>query len=158
MGSVLWLRYHEPKTWRPLGLALQQRQAEGEPVILLGEYFYDVAFYAHLRASPLVVAPGALPRLPQHDDWRRALADGAAFAPASAASVLLTPQQVTPFLCTQAVAWVLATDTAAARQDWIRSGAVVQRWHDAALWRIDTAQARVARSSAVRGAVAKTHL
>lgn len=141
LGSVLVLSLHTPKTWRPLALAMHAQRAEGEPVIYVGDYFYDVAFYVRLRAPPVVVAAWGDPDIDQHDDWRKVLADGAAFAPASAAALLLTPQQVAPWLCRHAVAWALVTDAAAPQQAWLGQGRIVQRGQGAVLWRIDTTMA-----------------
>ena len=141
LGSVLYLSYYPPKTWRPLAQALHEQRAEGEPVLYAGDYFYDVAFYVRLRTPPVVVAAWDDPDIAQNDDWRKVLVDGAAFAPASASALLLTPQQVLPLLCRHAVAWALVTDAAAPQQAWLANGRIVQRGRGAALWRIESTAA-----------------
>jgi 4-amino-4-deoxy-L-arabinose transferase-like glycosyltransferase len=144
VGIVLVFSFHAPKTWEPLADALNERHAEGEPVIYVGDLFYDVAFYAGMEALPVVVEEWGSADIARHDDWRKELADGAAFAPASAAALLLTPQQMPTFLCGHAVAWVFATDAAVPHQDWLRGAKLVRQWHGAGLWRIDTAHAQAA--------------
>ena len=144
LGTVVFLSFHAPKTWQPLADALSERHVSGEPVVYVGDLFYDVAFYAGLGVPPVVVDEWGSAEIARHDDWRKQLADGAAFAPASASQVLLTPQQMTPYLCGHPVAWVLATDTAAREQDWLRGATLVRQWRGAGLWRIDTAHAQAA--------------
>lgn len=50
LAVVGWLTLHQDHLLRGLGQRLRAEHQADEPVYMLEEYFYDVPFYAHLRA------------------------------------------------------------------------------------------------------------
>ena len=50
IGVVVGVAVKKPKSLRELGDLLASQQVAGEPVLMLGSYYYDLPFYARLSA------------------------------------------------------------------------------------------------------------
>lgn len=103
--TVLAVARAHPHSHAVLGRVLLQAARAGEPVVYGNQNPYDIAFYARLRASPLVMSDWDDPHIAQHDDWRKELQDAAAFEPAQGAARLLRPAALPAFACRQPVTW-----------------------------------------------------
>ena len=88
------------KSLRDLARTLAQQAAPGEPVVFLYDYYFDVPFYAHLRAPVRVVENWSDPRVVGRDNWRKELLDAQRFASGAAARVLLSPAELADTICT----------------------------------------------------------
>lgn len=116
--------------------ALHQGRVEGEPVLMVDDYFYDVPFYARLTEPVQVVEDWADPDVMRRDNWRKELADAGQFAPDVAARLLVPHEALTAVLCQAPRSWVVVTSSDAhklpAGAQRVVSGAIE-------LWRFDRA-------------------
>lgn len=150
VAIVVLLAFRPAHSTRPLGLALGTNLAAGEPVLFVDGYFYDLAFYAHLRAPVQVLEEWDRPDIAQHDNWKRELAEAARFAPATAAAVLVPPQRLADTLCNAPRTWVIAPLGAVAQHPWLASVDHVTRTDQAGLWRVDPTRPALAAALGCR--------
>lgn len=138
LGLVIGLAFFDSRhTTRDLGLGLRGRVADAEPVVMLDDYFYDVPFYARLRAPVWVVEDWDDPATTQRDNWRQELFEAGRFDPPRADALLPTPKTLPARLCTLPSAWVLASPKDAARTPWLAAQAPAFRAHGKAAWHLD---------------------
>ena len=140
LGLIAELSLHPPRTTRPLATALAAVHQGREPVFALGFFPYDLPFYARLQAPITVVDDWADTSIGDHDNWRKELADAAGFAPAHAASTLISAAALPSRLCQAGSAWVLAAPDTAARYAFLAQAERVFAGADATLWRVDRRQ------------------
>lgn len=138
VALVVVLARHDGGSHREIAQRLRGLMQPGERVVLVGQPFFDVPFYARLAQPPLVLENWDDPGIPRRDDWRKELLDAARFAPDGGRSVLVRPAQWATLRCTQHAAWVLAAP------DWRPPddpplGAPVLADRHAALWRLPPA-------------------
>ncbi|HWP11711.1 MAG TPA: glycosyltransferase family 39 protein [Ramlibacter sp.] len=124
------------KSLRGLGRTLAKLAAPGEPVVFLDDYYFDVPFYARLRAPVRVVEDWNDPRIVQRDGWSKALLDAQRFAAGSAPRVLLSPAELTDAICHAKVTWVLGNYTMASLQPALVHATEVARSGTTVLWRV----------------------
>ena len=124
------------KSLRGLGRTLAKLAAPGEPVVFLDDYYFDVPFYARLRAPVRVVEDWNDPRIVQRDGWSKALLDAQRFAAGSAPRVLLSPAELTDAICHAKVTWVLGNYTMASLQPALVHATEVARNGTTVLWRV----------------------
>jgi 4-amino-4-deoxy-L-arabinose transferase-like glycosyltransferase len=104
-----------PKSHRAAALQLAAGLAPGDRVVMVDEYFYDLPFYADLRAPVIVASRWDDPDLPRHDNWRKELHDAAAFAPARAAALLRPLAPLEALSCGAAATWFVVEPGSAPR-------------------------------------------
>jgi 4-amino-4-deoxy-L-arabinose transferase-like glycosyltransferase len=124
------------KSLRHLGQTLAQRSAPGEPVIFLHGYYFDVPFYARLRAPTPVIDQWDNRELTSHDDWRKELFDAGHFQPRSAAPVLVLPSALMPMLCAGRTTWLVGDISMPARYPLLAAASLADREGNTALWRL----------------------
>lgn len=129
-----------------LARVLAAQRVAGEPVFMVGRYYFDLPFYAGLREPVVVIDNWSNPQIKLRDNWRKELFDAGELAPERAATVLVETDRFGAALCASPVSWVIgpvnqwpARLPAAAVQ--------VARGRHHALWRI----ARPADASATVG-------
>ena len=107
LGAVGWagLRYDRDNT--ALARTLARLRAPGEPIVFFDEYFFDVPLHARLGAPVPVIADWSDPRIAQHDNWARELAEAAPFAPARADELLVDAKRGFALRCGKAPLWVV---------------------------------------------------
>jgi hypothetical protein len=148
LGLVIAVAVYQPRSSRPLAEAwVAQRQA-GEPIVFIEDYYYDFGFYARSGPPAGVVDAWGSPDVLLHDNWRRELAESAAFAPAS--TRLVTGTDLPRQLCGSRVSWVVAPSGAANRYPFLALSAPVASAQDASLWRVDASTPDTARSLGCR--------
>ncbi|MBS0468924.1 MAG: glycosyltransferase family 39 protein [Proteobacteria bacterium] len=113
LAPVIGLSVDQRHSTRDLALVLRAQHHSGEPVFMLRGYWYDVPFYARLREPVLVVGDWNDAAIAQHDNWRKEVADAAAFDPPLARHLLLRPQAWRQALCRAGGAWVIGTEQSA---------------------------------------------
>lgn len=125
-----------PHSSKALGLALRAERQPGEPVFLLGEYYFDLPVYARLEQPEVYVLDWDDPEIRRRDTWRKELADAGDFDPELARRLLLRPSQLAPALCRARVAWLVGP--LGAPQAFPVLGQARQRAAngEAALWRL----------------------
>ena len=95
-----------------LARTLTDLRGPEDPVVFVGDYFFDVPFHARLSAPVRVVDNWRDPAIVLHDSWRHELADAATFAPALASSLLVGADEGLALRCGAPPLWVLAKDGA----------------------------------------------
>src|ERR1019366_1904290 len=76
------LAYHRDNT--ALARTLLRLRAPGDPVVFVGEYFFDIPLHARLAEPVPVISDWHDPSIAKQDNWRRELVESAPFAPAVA--------------------------------------------------------------------------
>ena len=127
--------FYQPKSLAALAARLQAGRAAGEPVLFLGNYYYDVPFYARLDTPVFVADPWAPAEL-EKDSWRRELADAERFAPAPPQHRLLGFDELGSALCAAGSAWVVGPWPSTDRTPWLAAQEPVYREGQVALWRV----------------------
>lgn len=141
LALVGWLAAEPLKSSRGMAMALRSARAADEPVFMLGNYYYDVPFYAGLRQPVAVVDAWGDPQIALHDNWRKEMADAARFAPSPASSILVLPAQLPALLCAQPVSWVLGSAEKADTLPLLVGTRVIYQGKSGTLWRMDRAEA-----------------
>lgn len=120
-----------------LRLPAGQAIATGDRVVMLDQYFYELPLYWRLPA-PATVAADWRPEVAQaRDNWRKELADAAAFDPA-AAMRLLQPVEAQPAsICGVARTWVIGAPDAQRIAPWVLGMGLVSFNAHLAVWRHD---------------------
>lgn len=99
IAVVLGVAQHRGESFRPLAdLVLAERHAY-EPMVMLGKYQYDLAFYLRLSEPAWVVAQWDDPQVALRDNWRKELWEAGRFDEATRQRVLLTPEVFAQRLC-----------------------------------------------------------
>jgi 4-amino-4-deoxy-L-arabinose transferase-like glycosyltransferase len=123
------------KSGRATGVALRAVLADGDRVVLLHEYDFDLPFYARLR-HPVVVVEDWTGELARLDSWRKELADAGRFDPVRARAVELAPAEWQTVLCDGRTTWVIGTPAAASRYPVMKEAQVVAVAPDRTLWKL----------------------
>ena len=144
VGAVVGLSIHPVRSSRDLAAALAAQHRPHEPVFMIANYYYDVPFYAKLRDAVVVVDEWASPDIRRQDNWRKELADAAAFASARSAAMLAVPESLPSALCRAPVSWIIGPATAIDNAAFLARARTVFRQNDTILLRLDTAEPQVA--------------
>lgn len=134
---------------REAGQYLRTHAQPQEPLVMLGEYYYDLPYYFPTAQPPVVADNWDDPAIRQRDNWRKELLDAGEFAPRAQARILVAPAGLGPLLCASAAkgtaAWVMASTGAAAQSSappfllqlapvWTQPAG---KKHGAALWKLE---------------------
>lgn len=145
LGAVAFHTVHPVRSLRPLGEALYRHAAPGDQVMFLDGAYFDIPFYARLRAPALMVEQWDSPQVQKVDNWRKEVADAGYFAPALARRVLLLPADVPAALCSRATTWVLGGRDSATLYPVLAAAEVVAQDGGTNLWRVPGLAAGVSR-------------
>ena len=104
--AVVFAHFYQPKSMQVLAQRLQAGRSAGEPVVFLGNYYYDVPFYAGLT-GPVTVLDRWAPDEVAHDSWRAELVDAGRFAPDRASALLKRGDGVARLACAANGAWLM---------------------------------------------------
>ena len=135
MGIVIAAHYFQPKSEQALAERLQALRRPAEPVVFLGHYYYDVAFYSRLDVPPIVVDAWRADEVAK-DSWRRELTDSARFAPPGSARRLLRPGELGAALCGAPGVWFIGPWPAAQLPSLLAVQAPAYQNDATALWHI----------------------
>jgi hypothetical protein len=133
-----------PHSLAPLGKALAARMQPGDRVMFLQGYYFDIPFYARLRAPVVVVDEWNNPSVMNHDNWRRELADAAEFAPPQGERLLVVPRDMAAVACGGGTTWIVGGDSADERYPVLDAARVVAEYRHMKLWRLDVSPVRPA--------------
>ena len=139
IGAALAAHFYQPKSREALALQLKSFRLPDEPVFFVGEYYYDVAFYARLTA-PVVVVDAWRAAAVAQDSWRRELTDAERFAGSHAPRRLLRPDEFAPALCRSAGAWVIGPWPPAPESAGLLAQMPAYKSGVTALWHIEAAR------------------
>lgn len=126
--------YHHDKT--DLARTLRHLRGPDDPVVFVGEYFFDVPFHARLTAPVRVVSEWRDPTIRQRDNWQHELLDAATFAPTLASALLVDAEQGLAVHCGAPPLWALAKEQASPSIA-LRPGAMrIATSNEVTLWRL----------------------
>ena len=132
---------------RVIGQALLKDRQPGEQVVFVGNYYYDVAFYAHLVEPIAVAMDWKDKRLTQSDNWIKEFADAARFAPPTTASrTLLLTADLTRSLCSRRVSWIVAPAFTPLIYPFLAAATPIAQQSGSTLWRLDIANPSVSQA------------
>lgn len=143
LAAVAWLTLHPLHSTRELALVLRAERQAHEPVFMLGEYGFDVPFYARLAAPVGVVDEWSNPELHSRDNWRKELADAGRFAPARAATTLIEPAAWPAALCAAPRSWLIGPSEGNPAAAVVGISRVVFSRRGTSLWQVDLGEPRV---------------
>ena len=118
---------------RDLGRVLRARLAPGDQVVYLGDYYFALEFYAHLR-SPVVVVANWESAEARRDNWRKELLDASKFAANSTS--LIAPQALGARLCASVPSWVVGGRGASHEYSLLARAEQVATSGNLVLWRV----------------------
>ena len=127
--------FYQPKSHRLLAEELQASRGEGDPVLFMGNYYYDVGFYARIDEPILVVDEWQKEEV-EKDSWRRELVDAARFAPSGSSRRLLVLEEAEPILCRAPSSWLVGRWPPSAMPPWLAVEPPYYQSGDTALWHI----------------------
>ena len=130
-----------------LAETLRTLRAPGDPVVFVGEYFFDVPMLARLGEPVPVTSDWAVP--PTRDNWKRELAEAAPFAPALAATLLVDAAHGFVLRCGARPLWLVARHDDEATVAAVPGAVRVETGKRASLWRVAPADC-AAPSGALR--------
>jgi hypothetical protein len=137
VGAVASAHFYQPKSMHELAARLRAARQPGEPVIFLGNYHYDIAFYAQLN-EPAIVVDSWKPEEIARDSWRRELVDAQSFAAADAPPRLLKPDAVANVVCGAPIVWLIGNWPPANEPHWLAQQLPAFQAGSSALWRLDS--------------------
>lgn len=136
LAAVIGLSVWPPHSLRDMARTLAEQRQSAEPVVMVGDYYYDITFYARLSAPPLVVEDWSPAKVQERDNWRKELADASRFAEAEAAAVLLQPAALPAALCAARVGWVIGSKSTAEKYPFLQASELVSSVRDTRLWKV----------------------
>ena len=137
LGPVAWLSINHPKSSIELARLLGAQHQPGQPVVMLGNIYFDLPFYARLREPMVIVDNWNDPNNLRNDNWRKELADAGEFAPAAAAAALVNPADLPALLCATPISWVLGPVSAAERFPFVSAANSLATYNAHTLWKFD---------------------
>ncbi len=137
LGVVAFYTVQPHTSSRQLGLALGQRWANGEPVVALHRFPYDVPFYARLPQPMVVVQSWQDPEVRRSDSWPKELVEAERFLPRSVPTRLIEPTALPSALCDHRISWLIGHPSEAQRYPVLAAAEEVFADTNSALWRLD---------------------
>ena len=137
IGAVAYYAIFYDRDNTALARVLQRSRAPGDPVVFVGEYFFDIPLHARLAEPVPVISSWQDPAIALRDNWKRELAEAAPFAPVLAATLLLDADHGLALRCGKAPLWAVAkTDNAALVAALPGATQVAQGSNRVSLWRV----------------------
>lgn len=118
-----------------LGHVLRARMQPGDTVIALDEYRFAIPFEARLREPMVVVADWSPQTVNKRDNWRKELADAAAFQPKQA--WLISSEQLPSRMCASHTVWLIGTDDLPKKYAWLAQAERIAASRRLVLWRVE---------------------
>jgi len=136
LAAVLYMRfaYHRDNT--AIGHELARLRSPADPVVFVGEYFFDVPLHARLREPVPVTGNWADPGIMRRDNWRRELHEGAPFAPELAATLLIDTDRGLALRCGAAPLWVVVKSDGEGRVAALPGATLALTSNRVSLWRV----------------------
>ena len=139
VGAIVAFAVSPQRSFKELGQALSARRHAGEPVMMLGWFYYDVPFYARLDAPVMVEENWGSEEIERSDKWNKELQDAGGFAPRRASELLVPPQSVAARLCRAPRTWVIGPGRAAERFPFLKLAQGVEVRGGDFIWKVEPA-------------------
>jgi 4-amino-4-deoxy-L-arabinose transferase-like glycosyltransferase len=136
LAAITMLAVRAPHSAKELGLALRTQRSAGEPVYMLGSYYFDVPIYGRFQEPAGVVLEWTDPNIRRRDSWRKELADAGVFSPQQAQVVLLEPAQLSASICAKPVSWAIGPADSENTYPFLAAAKVIAQTKEATLWRV----------------------
>ena len=107
VGAIVQVRLTYDRDNTELARTLARLRAPGDPVVFIGEFFFDIPLHARLVEPVPVISDWNDPEIARRDNWRRELTEAAPFAPALAATLLVDTQRGLDLRCGKKPLWVV---------------------------------------------------
>jgi 4-amino-4-deoxy-L-arabinose transferase-like glycosyltransferase len=128
--TVTWFTVNTDKSTKPLAHSLAALRQPGEPIFMMGQYFFDFGYYAKLRDQVSVVDNWSeLMKLPR-DDWRKELYDAKEFFAKDGSQPLLESKDFLAALCATPKAWVIAQPDTVKQYPILETGKLIGTHYD----------------------------
>ena len=127
------------RSFKALGLALAAHRHAGEPVMMLGWFYYDVPFYARLDAPVMVEENWGSEEIERSDKWNKELQDAGGFAPQRARELLVPPPSVAARLCQAPRTWVIGPGRLDQRFPFLKQAQAVEVRGGDVVWKVEPA-------------------
>ncbi|MGJ7581638.1 ArnT family glycosyltransferase [Variovorax sp. RHLX14] len=135
VGSVLAAaRFATPPGAR-LRLPAGEVLADGDRIVMLDTYYYEIPLYWRLKSPVTVVGPWQASRHSLKDDWRKEFGDAARFDPVRAADLLPEESALPSLLCQPRTTWLIARTDALKTRSWLAKKVPVVSNEQVAAWR-----------------------
>jgi len=119
IALVVWAAKQEPDAHRIVASILVKQMAAQDELVFVGDYFYDIPFYAKRRKPVMVLEDWQSPEIDTVDNWRQELKQSAQFDPARGARQLIERNNIGALTCVQANLWfVVQKDQSVMHQEW----------------------------------------
>ncbi len=105
VAVVAFAAWKAPLSNRALASTLASAMSPTDKVVMVGEYYYDVPFYARLARPVIIAADWADPEIAQRDNWRKEVFDAARFDPVLARELLRPPSELGTMACGASAVW-----------------------------------------------------
>ncbi|MGJ7529285.1 ArnT family glycosyltransferase [Variovorax sp. GB1P17] len=126
--------YEVPPAAR-LRLPAGQAVAEGDQVLMLDSYSYEIPFYWNLRQPVLISDDWKAAATDTRDNWRKEVVDAGRFEPARAARTLVDRTQLATTLCVPRTTWLVGPSNAQLDNPWLAHVQLVAAHETVAAWR-----------------------
>ena len=126
--------YHRDNT--ALARTLLRMREPGDPVVFVGEYFFDIPLHARLAGPVPVVSNWNDPAIVLHDNWKRELSEAAPFAPQLASTLLVDAARGLAPRCGPAPLWAVVKTDDEARVAALAGARKVEISNRVSLWRV----------------------
>jgi hypothetical protein len=134
-GAVL-ITWNVSRAQGDLARILRERAAPQDEVFALDEYRFGLLFEARLRKPVIVAADWSPQAVASRDNWRRELADAAAFA--EHREWLIEPAAVLPRACAAGVSWLVGKTDVVSQFRWLSRVEAVATKGEFTLWRLSS--------------------
>ena len=133
-----------------LARTLRELREPQDPVVFVGDYFFDVPFHARLSTPVRIVSDWRDPTISQRDNWQHELLDAATFAPTLGSTLLVDANQGLAVHCGAPPLWVLGKEGASRSITAHGEATRIATSNEVTLWRLgprscDDAHQRAAR-------------
>ncbi|MBI3562637.1 MAG: glycosyltransferase family 39 protein [Gammaproteobacteria bacterium] len=105
VAMALWAARNVPEGHRVVATMLQQQMTPHSKVVFIGDYFYDIPFYARLHQPIIVLEDWQSPEVEIVDNWRQELKHAANFDPQRGADRLIETQHIDSLACMKTDLW-----------------------------------------------------
>jgi 4-amino-4-deoxy-L-arabinose transferase-like glycosyltransferase len=129
---------------KTLGVRLHTQMSQGDTLVAINSYPFDLPFYSQHRWPAWVVGNWKNPAIAQLDNWRKELYDAGRFDPEKAGRVLISPEIWKRRMCAAPAGsrfWIWGQDGDQERYVWLRGSEPVLSEDETRVWRIDASEA-----------------